>query len=312
MLCALGVGAMPKLLDPTLDVVFKLLFTQPGREDLLTALLTAVLQPPSPISAVDVLNPELEKGTIGDRGVLLDLRVRLRSGEQVNVEMQADRRAGMRKRVLYHWARLYGAQLVRGTKYAELTRCVSVFFLGYGELPCERFHSTFRVTEVHDHAALEDGLELQMVELPKVPRTLDAVGWQDGQLARWGRFFATSEQSEREELGMSDPVLAKANETLERLSADPEAQRLAQEREEAFLLYQFELNTARKEGEAKGRVEGRDQGQRAMVLRLVQHRFGGVPDDLRSRIEAASSEKLERWVDAIFEAESIDALMREG
>ena len=303
---------MPGILDPTLDVVFKLLFTQPGRQELLTSLLTAVLQPPSPIDSVVVLNPDVEKDTVRDRGVVLDLRVRLQSGEQVNVEMQADRRAGMRKRVLYHWARLYGAQLVRGAKYGDLMRCVSVFFLGYRELPCERFHSTFRVIEVHDHALLEDGLELRLVELPKVARELCDAGNPDGKLARWARFLATSEQSEREELAMSDPVLAKANETLRQLSADPEAQRLAQEREEAFLLYQFELNTARREAKAEGRQEGRQEERRAVVLQLAQRRFGNVPEDVRNRIEVASAQQLERWIDAIFEAESLDALLRDG
>lgn len=49
---------MPKILEPTLDVVFKLMFAQPGQQELLASLLTAVLHPPSPIASVVVLNPE--------------------------------------------------------------------------------------------------------------------------------------------------------------------------------------------------------------------------------------------------------------
>ncbi len=48
-----------RTLDPTLDVVFKLLFTSgPDSHDVLIALLTAVLRPRSPFAKVTVLNPE--------------------------------------------------------------------------------------------------------------------------------------------------------------------------------------------------------------------------------------------------------------
>jgi len=97
---------MCKPLDPMLDVVFKLLFSRPDCLDLLMSLLTAVFRPASPIESVVVLNPELDKHSVGDRGVVLDLRVKLKDGSQVNVEMQAQRHPGMRRRMLYHWARL--------------------------------------------------------------------------------------------------------------------------------------------------------------------------------------------------------------
>ena len=44
-------------LDPTLDIVFKLLFGGPKSQQILIALLTAVLQPQSPITKVTILNP---------------------------------------------------------------------------------------------------------------------------------------------------------------------------------------------------------------------------------------------------------------
>lgn len=159
--------------------------------------------------------------------------------------------------------------------------------------------------EVHDGEPLEDGLEIHMVELPKapLPDTDD-----DTALARWARFLGTADQGEREALAMSDPVLAKDNEVLKQLSADPEVQRLAQEREEAFLLYQFELETARREA----REQGLEQGQRQLVLRLFLRRFGDVTDHVRARVEAASPEQLERWADAIFQAESLESLLRDG
>ncbi|MBI2373596.1 MAG: PD-(D/E)XK nuclease family transposase, partial [Deltaproteobacteria bacterium] len=47
---------MRSTLDPTLDVVFKMLFAAPENRDILIALLTAVLRPASPIRSVEVRN----------------------------------------------------------------------------------------------------------------------------------------------------------------------------------------------------------------------------------------------------------------
>jgi predicted transposase/invertase (TIGR01784 family) len=73
------------LLDPKLDVVFKLLFADERNRGLLISLLTAILEPPEPITGVTVLNPDTPKETVVDKGAILDLRVRLRGGAQINV-----------------------------------------------------------------------------------------------------------------------------------------------------------------------------------------------------------------------------------
>jgi len=303
---------MCKTLDPMLDVVFKLLFSRPDCEDLLISLLTAVLRPASPIESVVVLNPELEKETVRDRGVVLDLRIKLKDGFQVNVEMQARRHPGMRRRMLYHWARLYAFQLVKGTEYSALSRCACVFLLGYDELPSSRFHCTFQVLELHDHAPLTDQLELHVVQLRSLPSEHSAEQFEERPLVDWGKFFVA--KNEHEELAMSDPVLHKAKKKLDELFADPEVQRIARDREEGALLYQFELGAAREEGREEGCEEGRDEGrvqglvagQRVILLDLVRARFPQAPLEGDLRIEDASSEQLTKWARQLLTAGSFD------
>src|SRR5690606_1860594 len=111
---------MVQLLDPTLDVVFKLLFAHERNKNLLISLLSAVLNPPEPISEVEVLNPEVEKETIRDKGIVLDVLVRLRDGRLFNVEMQSRPEPGFRQRGLFYWSRLYQSQVQRGGGYHEL------------------------------------------------------------------------------------------------------------------------------------------------------------------------------------------------
>ena len=59
------------------------------------------------------------------------------------------------------------------------------------------------------------------------------------------------------------------------------------------------------------RVEqGRLDGERTLVLRQVQHRFGTVPPTLRLRLQNASQTELEHLADRILDASSVDDLFQ--
>jgi predicted transposase/invertase (TIGR01784 family) len=252
-----------KLLDPKLDVVFKLLFAHANNRDILISLLTAVLEPIAPIEFVEVLNPEIPKDLPADKGALLDIHVRLSNGRHVDVEMQSELHPSFTQRVLYYWARLHSSQLSIGDCYEKLCPTVSILFLNQSLLPTRRFHSTFRVSEVHDHYDLSDALELHFVELPKLE-----AGPGIAPLQRWMRFLLVHDEKELEELAMSDPDIQRAREALTALSRDPEAQELARQREMAQINLKLIRQFEREEGEATGRAEGETKG-RAESLRLA-------------------------------------------
>jgi len=64
---------MNRYLNPTIDVVFKLLLGSPETKECLIALLTAILRPASPIADVEVVNPEIAKENIDDKGMLASI-----------------------------------------------------------------------------------------------------------------------------------------------------------------------------------------------------------------------------------------------
>ena len=262
---------MHKLLNPTLDIVFKLLFTSgPDSDIALRDLLTAVLAPPRPIAAATVLNPAISGGEIASKGIALDLLLELDNGTQVDIEMQARDRGAFRNRALYYWAKMYGGQLDRGDGYTELRPAISVLFLDYRELPGERLHSTFHVLETHDHVRLSDAFEMHLIELPKVDRTAlaaDRLGVDP--LLQWTRFLAARTDEDRKEAAMSNPAIQKAQSVLERLSADPDAQQLARQRELALQTYRIEMSAALDKGRDEGRDEGLQRGQAGLRMAIV-------------------------------------------
>src|SRR5512140_3294905 len=151
---------VPEPLDPKFDVVFKILFADPRARHALVAVLTAVLRPEKPIVDVTVLNPELPKDSVDDKGALLDVRVALKDGRQVDVEMQSQSQPGLRQRFLYYWAKVYSSQIGRGDPHTKLEPCIGVFILAFQQLQSSRFHSKFQVLEVTDHEPFSDRLEL--------------------------------------------------------------------------------------------------------------------------------------------------------
>ena len=56
-------------------------------------------------------------------------------------------------------------------------------------------------------------------------------------MLKWGRFFRATTDEELEKLAMADPDMNAAKQALDRLSADPKAQQLAEDRELAIWNY---------------------------------------------------------------------------
>ena len=62
----------------------------------------------------------------------------------------------------------------------------------------------------------------------------------------------------------------------------------------------------RAEGEAKGRAEGEAMGRAEVLLKLLRLRFAEPPADMEQRVREASIEELDRWVERVLSAESLD------
>jgi predicted transposase/invertase (TIGR01784 family) len=303
-------GGRRKTLDPKLDIVFWMLFGAEQNRELLISLLNAVLSPAVPIEAVEVLSAQPERLTVADKNISLDVRLRLQGGEQVDVEMQSQRRPALRERALYYWARLYAGQLQRGDPYTALRRCVVVLITNFAELASRRFHSIFQVHERHGRELLTGHLELHLLELPKLPSALDRND--EPTLALWGKFLSAVADEELETLAMEHPVLKQAKAALDRLSADDIARIQAEQREMALLTFEAGMAAAREEAEQKGRQEGRQEGRAAgnaeMLLRLLTLKFGPPAASVAERLASASQAELLRWSERVLSAETLEGV----
>jgi flagellar biosynthesis/type III secretory pathway protein FliH len=66
------------------------------------------------------------------------------------------------------------------------------------------------------------------------------------------------------------------------------------------------LQEGRQEGLQEGRQKGLQEGQAAMLLRLLEHRFGALNEEQRTVLQAAAPERLMCWSERLFTAQSLD------
>jgi hypothetical protein len=64
------------------------------------------------------------------------------------------------------------------------------------------------------------------------------------------------------------------------------------------------------EAEARGRQEGR-QGLAEVVLRLFEHKFDAVPEDVKARILSADVDPLVAWTERFLTAESLEDVFQD-
>ncbi len=283
---------MPRVLDPTNDVVFKLLFGHPDHEGLLIALLNAVLLPPTPIVRATVLNPELGKVVLSDKVVRLDVRCRLQDGTLVDVEMQAYRQGELPERLLYYWARAYGAQLQAGQPWRDLVPCISVVFLTHDALGNGLRHNVFELRSLQDGRSFSGHLRLHLVQLPcpEGPEHNEA-------LDHWVRFLAARTDEEVAEVARMDPVIAQAQDVLGVMARDPSARELAEAR--------LDAERTRRQLWEEGRQEGKAEGKAELVSRQLRLKFGELPVWAEERLAKATAVELDAWSERLLAAQTL-------
>ncbi len=289
------------LLDPTLDLVFKLLLVR--NRVLLRDMLQGILA--GPVEVAQIVNPEVLGERVGDRKVIFDVRARLGDGSRVDLEMQRFVPPSLSSRLTYYAARDYADQLRQGDEYDQLTPSTGIAWLCQPLVPSvARLHSCFELRERHAHVPLTDQFSIHVLQLPYLSPS-NAIGY-TATVERWARFFTARDDADFERLAFEDPIMRIAKTTLEQLSQDPRTRRLVREREDELRLFERGLAANRTaaiaEGRQQGRQEGRQQGQAEILLKLLGLRFGSPSEAVRARIGSATLEELDAWTERVLTA----------
>lgn len=266
-----------KRLPLTSDIVFKRVFSKEGNEDILKALLEAILE--IPIRDVVVKNPELPRNLYESKAGILDVKVEIDKDIICNIEMQVKDLKNMDKRSTYYMSRILSDELKKNEKYTEVKNTIVINLLNFEFYKRNSYHSIahmkFEKTKENafidlgyqneDEIATQD-LEMHFIEIPKfVKKNPEA----NTSLEQWLWLIAGREEK-LEMAKKENKEIKKAMDIIDEMSMDEKEWELYQSRKMAIMDYNTGIYEAKEEGKEEGLKEGERKKQIEIAKELLK------------------------------------------
>jgi predicted transposase/invertase (TIGR01784 family) len=248
-----------EILLPKSDFLFKLIFGDKRNEGLLKSFLQAILGLPEEEFEVEFLDTHLKPEFYDDKLCVIDIRIKTKTGKQIDIEMQVAKTVNLFERICYYLAKMMYEQLGEGETYKNVKKVISIIvadfcFIEGGD--AKRYHHRYRLHDGVDDTYFGDVEEIHALELSKLPADSDETGaWE------WAKFISVGSEEELEMIAAQNEVMKGAVKELYRVSSDADVRRQYELREKAWRDEQARTEYALQTGEAKGREEGRAEGR---------------------------------------------------
>lgn len=244
------------------DYIFKRTFTRDNPNGILRDFLEAVLN--IKIKNVQVLNSEMPKDTLDEKGSVLDIRAKLDDERIVDIEMQVSNEGNIDKRSTLYMSKNISTQISINEKYIKLKPSIVINILNYERYKRNSYHSIahmkFEKTKEDEYVAMgydeeeeqaTDVLEMHFIELPKfIKKNPEA----KTKLEQW-LWLIVGEEEKLKMSKLDNPEVKKAMELVEEIMSDP----VEREIYDARLMAKFNYNSAmeymKEEGWNKGERE---------------------------------------------------------
>ena len=190
---------------------------------------------------------------VEDKLSVLDLKLKMKTGKIINIEIQIVNEKNLENRIMYYSAGLIREQLKTGEEYKNLNRVINITIINFTLRDKKTNYHHKAGLYYEDMELMTDLLEINILELPKVSKTIKS------KLDVWMNFLKTREKEELDVLVQKEPELEDAVIKLVELSEDETLRALAFYREKALKDKNSQLLTAREEGLQEGMNRGRQE-----------------------------------------------------
>lgn len=240
-------------LNPLNDFLFKKLFGDEKDQELLIALLNAILE--ANLAELKIAKEQLNRETQEEKLGVLDIKAKTISGEKINIEVQLLDQKNMIPRTLFYWSKLFVEDFEAGSQYRQLQKTITINILDFKleKLKKESYHTKYSLREFKTNSLLTNLMEIHFIEFPKFQEIKLNL---HNPLHRWLLFLKQDvPENLLEEVTRMDAMVNKAEDKLIKLSADPETRREYELRAKALSDERSRMEDAREEGMEKGIIE---------------------------------------------------------
>jgi len=206
---------------------------------------------PDEYDEITISNPFLLQEYKGDKLGILDVKIKLKSGKILNVEIQVDPMPFMESRIVFYVSKLITEQVGESDKYGKIKRVISIVIADHTLIKqSDKFHHKFGLYDIENKVLLTDILEIHTLEIPKARKLFNDTETLNPHLLDWMKFLDAKTEEELNVLAKKSPVMKKATVRLLELSADEKARelyeaRLKEQRDNATREYGAIMNIAK-------------------------------------------------------------------
>ena len=278
---------------PTVDFCFKELMQNPKvRQGIISAILNVS---PDEIEHTELMPTILPKQHKDDKFGILDVRVKLKDGTQIDLEMQVDFFDFWANRSIFYLSKMYTSQIKSGESYDQLKKCIHVSILSDTYFPNDnRYYRQIAFCDTQTGEIYSDLMEMHILELSKLPPEDKN---EDG-IILWMRFLGGKCKEDFEKMAEKDVYIGEAYELLKNLSADEKKRIEYEYREKCIRDHNMMMQTATRRGLEAGMQEGLQKGiqkgiQKGKSELIVNMNTAGYPISEIAKIANLSEKQVE-------------------
>jgi predicted transposase/invertase (TIGR01784 family) len=292
------------------DFGFKRVFGTEPNKAILIDFLNTLLPDYHCIKDLTFKNTEKLGNTPIDRKAIFDIYCQAENGDRFIVEIQKAKQNFFKDRSVYYSTFPIQEQALQGDEWNfNLSAVYTVGVLDFIFDDNKDDDTIVHLVQLRNQNCeiFYDKLKFIYIQLPKFKKNIDQL---ETHLDKW--LFIL-----RNLANLSDPPPESLQETafneLFEVAAIANFSRTEQDSYHNSLKYYWDMNnvvdTARQEGEKKGREEGRLQERSLMLLRLLPRTVGELSDDLKIQINQLSIEKLDALTELFLDFTDLNDLI---
>ena len=234
------------------DYAFKKLFGTEENKDIMIEFISLVTSlGTDDFEDVRIENTEQLPRFYKEKTGRLDIKIRLKDGRKIDVEMQNTYFDYYPKRSIFYCSKLIHEHFSSGLQYANLKKCIAINVLNSPFKLTRKVHSIYQIRETEEQTLLDELLEIHFLDLTKLQKdNLTS-------LEKWLMFIKTDSKEERSMLAQENPVMTKANQVMDIFYLDEQERK----RYEAAWEYESDRLSMINESEMKGLERGLAEGK---------------------------------------------------
>lgn len=246
-----------KLLPLTNDAVFKIYFSrEDNRPQLRQFLKAATHLTDDDLAIIEIKNPTLTKEQVQSKDFIVDIHLTTKTGHKIIIELQVQDHNNFIERITSYNARSYSSQLNRGEFYTKLRETISLIVVNFPIFDDTQDYYEHILFRRKNGKPFTNAQQFYIINLTKLPAEITKP------IHRWGKLISAKTMEEIEMLSNQNEEMEKASKNLLKLSADEEAQFLAEHREYCKWSAEKELHSRVEEGRrARRRKSGGLEGR---------------------------------------------------